>query len=219
MRLLLATSVASAAVLFAVVAARPALAGTRMQGRFVSAPTRLDGGADKLPAPAGDGHNDTVNMPADSSCPLPGIGSCTADPNIACSLEAGFSYPGFAGMLYLTCSAELELGLPMELKNGAGTVKVDLAQAPLGVCLPRGNTTQLVGAAIHAPSGDVSGNAARQARIGFFRGSGSTSAHGIPCPSTTLPLRGSVAGTGFYTGLPIQTGVGPVIGVLGGSSR
>ena len=127
--------------------------------------------------------------------------------------ETGFFAPQFSGDAYLTCPIAFELGYPIELKKGKGKVKVDLAQSPLNVCIPAGNSTQLVGAAIHAPSGDPTGNTSNLARIGFYTGSSTTSANTIPCPGVTLPLPGSA------TGLPTLTGVGPIIGTTGGLAQ
>ena len=79
-----------AAMLFAVAMTRPVYAGaTQVQGNLITPPVTLDAGSDKLPAPTGDGFNDTVSVPADSSCPLPGIGACAADPNITCGISPG----------------------------------------------------------------------------------------------------------------------------------
>ena len=108
-----------------------------------------------------------------------------------------------------------QLGYPMELKNGSGSVKVDLAQPPLSVCIPANASTQLLSVALHEPSADPNTAAATSdlARLGFIEPGATTSTYGIPCPGATLPLPGSA------TGLPTQIGVGPVIGVAGGLAQ
>ncbi len=86
------------AVLLAFALSSPVYAGaTKVQGNLVTPPVTLDAGSDKLPAPAGDGFNDTVSVPADSSCPLPGIGACAADPNTTCGIAPGMGADPFSG--------------------------------------------------------------------------------------------------------------------------
>ena len=50
-------------------------------------PVVYDGGADLVPVSGPDGVNDSINFPATSGCPLPGVGVCAGNTDVVCSLR------------------------------------------------------------------------------------------------------------------------------------
>ena len=124
---------------------------TTIQSNIVSPPMTLDGGADRLPYPSGDGINDSVGTPSSSSCPFPGIGFCAADPTIVCSMlpHAGIDLSSYECPLSSgfcsgppateTCCIESEIGPDgitsgdnagsIALGSGKSTLKIHVAHA------------------------------------------------------------------------------------------
>jgi hypothetical protein len=119
--------------------------------------------------------------------------------------ETGFYAPSFGGMGYLLCPTNFMLGFPVDVKNGGGQAQQDLAQLPISVCVPDGNTIEFKGLFVH----DNNGEQSDLALLGFHTSNTTSVNLKNPCPDSTLPLPGS------STGLPTNTGTGPVIGVLG----
>jgi hypothetical protein len=118
--------------------------------------------------------------------------------------EAGLFAPAFGGMGYMLCPFQFRFDLPMELIAGAGTVIHNAFDEPLFACVPPGTPVQVEGCYIHEPGTDDAG------LIGLYTGSTQAkSLRNVPCPDASLPLPAD------DTGLPIFTGVGPVIGVSG----
>ena len=146
------------------------------------------------------------------ACDITGVldcpgGTCSAvsGPLALSGDEVGFSTPALGGMVYGLCPFAFQIGLPVELSNGNGSVSIDIAAEPMHACIPTTNTIKIDGAYLREPG------STKQSALEFYTGGAGASMSNArqPCPGIVMPLPDD------YFGLPTSTGVGPIIGTTG----